>query len=41
MVVLLSIVPVYFAQRLTTGADGRPGAPEAGTLAAVAGSQYI
>ena len=27
VVVLLSIVPVYFAQRLTTGADGRAAAP--------------
>jgi putative spermidine/putrescine transport system permease protein len=40
VVVLLSIVPVYFAQRLTTGgADGRSPAEEPGTLVAVAGSQ--
>ncbi len=39
--VLLSIIPVYFAQRLTTGADGRSAAGETGTLAATAGSQPI
>ena len=39
--VLLSIIPVYFAQRLTTGADGRSAAGEPGTLAATAGSQPI
>jgi hypothetical protein len=39
VVVVLSIVPVYFAQRLTTGGDGRPAAVEPGTLAAVAGMQ--
>jgi putative spermidine/putrescine transport system permease protein len=40
VVVLLSIVPVYFAQRLTTGGDGRAAAlEEPGTLTAVAASQ--
>ena len=40
VVVVLSIVPVYFAQRLTTGtADGRAAAEDLGTLAAVAGVQ--
>jgi len=39
VVVVLSIVPVYFAQRLTTGGDGRSAATEPGTLAAVAGMQ--
>jgi putative spermidine/putrescine transport system permease protein len=41
VVVVLSIVPVYFAQRLTTGGDSRSEAPELGTLAAVAGSQSL
>ena len=39
--VLLSIVPVYCAQRLTTGADGRSAAGEPSTLTATAGSQPI
>ena len=40
VVVVLSIVPVYFAQRLTTGtADGRAAAEDLGTLTAVAGAQ--
>jgi hypothetical protein len=39
-VVVPSIVPVYFAQRLTTGtADGREAAEDLGTLTAVAGAQ--
>jgi putative spermidine/putrescine transport system permease protein len=41
VVVVLSIVPVYFAQRLTAGSDARATAEEPGTLAAVAGSQTV
>ena len=40
VVVVLSIVPVYCAQRLTTGTgDGRAAAEDVGTLAAVGGAQ--
>jgi putative spermidine/putrescine transport system permease protein len=39
-VVLLSIVPVYFAQRLTSGGDSRSALDQPGTLAAVAASQF-
>ena len=41
VVVVLSIVPVYLAQRLTTGGDTRSATDEAGTLTAVAVSQSI
>jgi hypothetical protein len=34
-------VPVYLAQRLTTGGDARSATDEAGTLTAVAVSQSI
>jgi hypothetical protein len=37
--VLLSIVPVYLAQRLTSGSDERSAAEEPAALAAVTGSQ--